>query len=85
LNISKIRLLFPVSFTIEHNVGIAEYYLYMGFAADLLKYVVCNIGIRTPLKLANYFRFVSQTKCEEEARFLNRLQNLVKIGKELWT
>jgi len=39
LHISKIRFLFPVSFAIEHKVGIAEFYLYMGFAADLLKNV----------------------------------------------
>ena len=35
LHISKNRFLFPVSFTIEHKVGIVEFYLYMGFAADL--------------------------------------------------
>jgi len=49
--ISKIRFLFPVSFTI------AECYLYMGFAADLLKksghksLKTAEIGIRTPLKI----------------------------------
>ena len=32
--------LFPVSFTVEYKFGIAEFYLYMGFAADLLKNVV---------------------------------------------
>jgi len=40
LHISKIRFLFPVSFTIEHKVGIVEFYLYMGFGADLLKNMV---------------------------------------------
>ena len=40
LHISKIRFLFPDSFTIESNVGIAVFYLYMGFAADLLENVV---------------------------------------------
>ena len=40
LHISKIRFLFPVSFTIEHKVGIAEFYVYVGFGADLLKNVV---------------------------------------------
>ena len=40
LHISKIRFLFPISFTIEYKVGIAEFYLYMGFADDLLKNVV---------------------------------------------
>ena len=40
LHISKILLLFPVSFTIEYIVSIAEFYLYMGFAADMLKNVV---------------------------------------------
>jgi len=40
LHISKIRFLFPVSFAIECKVGIAEFYWYMGFGADLLKNVV---------------------------------------------
>ena len=40
LHISKIRFLLPVSFTIEYKVGIAEFYLYMGFGANLLKNVV---------------------------------------------
>ena len=40
LHISKIRFLFPVSFTIEHKVGSAEFYLYVQFGADLLKNVV---------------------------------------------
>jgi len=40
LHISKIRFLFPVSFTIEYNVGIAEFYLYVGFGADQLKNMV---------------------------------------------
>jgi len=40
LHISKIRFLFPVSFTIEYKVGIAEFYLYTGFGADLLKNIV---------------------------------------------
>jgi len=37
LHISKIQFLFPFSFTIGHKVGIAEFYLYMGFGADLWK------------------------------------------------
>ena len=37
LHISKIRFLFPVSLTIECKVGIAQFYLHMGFCADLLK------------------------------------------------
>jgi len=37
LHISKILFLFLVSFTIEYKVGIAEFYLYMGFGTDLLK------------------------------------------------
>jgi len=57
LHVSKIRLLFPVSFTTEGKVGIAEFYLYMGFGVDLLK-KTAEIGIRTPLKSASYFRFV---------------------------
>ena len=40
LHISEIRFLFPVSLTIEYKVSIAEFYLYMGFGADLLKNVV---------------------------------------------
>jgi len=44
-----------------------------------------EIRIRTPLKSANYFRFVSQTIGVEATTFLSRMQNLVKIGKELWT
>ena len=42
LHISKIWFLFPVSFTIEYKVGIAEVYLNMGFGADLLKNVASN-------------------------------------------
>jgi len=44
-----------------------------------------KIRIRTSLKSANYFRFVSQTTGVEATTFLNRMQNLVKIGEELWT
>jgi len=47
LHISKIRFIFPVSFTIEYiasiaedKVSIAEFYVYMGFGADVLKTVV---------------------------------------------
>jgi len=40
LHISKIRFLFPVSFTIEYKDGIAEFYLCVRFRADVLKYVV---------------------------------------------
>jgi len=40
MHISKIPFLFPVSFTIEYKVGIAEFYLYMGYGADLLKNMV---------------------------------------------
>jgi len=39
-HISKIRFLFPVSVTIEYKVGIAEFYPYMRFGADLLTNVV---------------------------------------------
>jgi len=60
----------------------------MGFGIDLLKcsdhsLKIAEIGIRTPLKLANYFRFVSQTIGVEAITFVSRMQNLVKIGKEL--
>jgi len=39
LHISKIPFQYPVSFTIEYKIGI-EFYVYVGFAADLLKNVV---------------------------------------------
>jgi len=64
----------------------------MRFGADLLKNVVtmqslktAEIGIRTPLKSANYFRFVSQTTGDEATTFLSRKQNFVTISKELST
>jgi len=44
-----------------------------------------EIGIHTPLKSANYSRFVSQTIGIDMTTFLSRMQNLVKIGKELLT
>jgi len=56
LHISKIWFLFPVSSTIEWKVGIAEFYLHMGFGTDLLK-KTAEIGIHTLLKSASYFRF----------------------------
>jgi len=92
LHISKIQFLYPVSFTTEYKVGIAEFYLYMGFGADVLKNVVTRAwklsksNFRTPLKSENYFWFVSLTiGVELEATtFLSRMQNLLKIGKELW-
>jgi len=67
LHISKIGFLFPVSLTIEHKVGIAEFYLYMGFAADLLKMWSPepeNCRNRNPhnYKIANYFREIQQTR-----------------------
>jgi len=40
LYISKIRFQFPISLTIEYKVGIAEFYLYMGFGANLLNNAV---------------------------------------------
>jgi len=62
----------------------------MGSDADLLSVERCGhhslktaeIQIRTPLKLANCFRFVSQIAVDATT-FLSGLQNLVKIGKEL--
>jgi len=63
----------------------------MECGADLLKKCghqslkTAEIGIRTPLKSENYFQFVSQTIRVEKTTFLNRMQNLVKIVKELWT
>ena len=57
-HISKIRFLFPVSFTVEYKVCIAEFYPYVRFGADLLKKCghqrlkTAKIGIRTPLKSA---------------------------------
>jgi len=91
LHISKIQFLFPFSLTTEYKVGIAEFYLYMGYGAGLLKKCghqslkTAEIGIRTPLKSANYFPCVSQTTGVDATTFLRRMQNLVKIGKELWT
>jgi len=43
LHISKIRFLFPVSFNIECKVGIGEFYLHIGFGADLLKNVAVGL------------------------------------------
>ena len=40
LHLPNIRFLFPVSFIVEYKVGIAEFYPYVGFRADLLKNVV---------------------------------------------
>jgi len=40
LHISKTLFLSPVSFTVEYKVSIAEFYLCVGFGADLLKNVV---------------------------------------------
>ena len=40
LHLSKIRFLFPVLFTVEYKVGIAEFYQYMGSDAELLKGVL---------------------------------------------
>ena len=37
------------------------------------------------LKLANYFRFVSQRTDVNATTFMSCMQNLVQIGKELWT
>ena len=37
MHLPKIRFLFPVSFTVEYKVGIAEFYLLMGSDAELLK------------------------------------------------
>jgi len=61
----------------------------MGFGADLLKNVIrsperktAEIGICTSLKSENYFHFVSRVK---PTTFLSRMQNWVKISKELWT
>jgi len=81
LHISKILFLFPVSFTIEHKVGIAEFYLYMGFAADMLKIVVTrawncqNRNLHTskiakllPVCLSNN-RCRSYHICEPHAKF----------------
>jgi len=65
LYISNIRFLFPVSFTIEYKVATAEFYLFMGLGSvekfGLQSLKTAEIGIRTALKSANYFRFVSQT------------------------
>ena len=90
MHISKIRFLFPVSFTIEYKVGIAELYLYTGFGAFVGKCghqspKAAKIGIPTPLKLANYFQFLLQIIGDEATTFLSCTQNFVKLGEELWT
>jgi len=51
--------------------------------STLQKYA--KIEICTPLKLAIYFRFVSETIAVESTKFSSGMQNLVKIGKELRT
>jgi len=58
LHLSKIRILFPVSLTIEYKVN-ADQWRCVG------KYVHYNcktakIGCCTSLKLLSYFRFVSE-------------------------
>ena len=64
----------------------------MEFCADLFKddcgdhdqsLKTAKIGICTSLKL-NIFRSVSETMTVEPTTFLSHVQNLVKIGKELW-
>ena len=42
-----------------------------------------NMNLHTS-EIENYFRFVSQTIGVEATILLIRMQNLVKIGKELW-
>jgi len=44
-----------------------------------------EIRIRTPLKLANYFRSVSQRTGVNATIFISRMQKLMKNGEELWT
>jgi len=59
----------------------------MGLGGDLSKKCAlqslktAEIGIRTSLKSANCFQFVSQIGVDAPT-FLSRLQSLVKIGKE---
>ena len=54
LHISKILFLFPVSFTIEHKVGIAEFYMYVGLiGAELLKNVVTTAWKLSKLESAH--------------------------------
>jgi len=81
----------PVSFTIAYKVGIAEFYLYVGFGTDLLKNVVTRAGklpksdsaqptnSQTTSGLSHKKTGVDASTC------MSRMQNLVKIGKELWT
>jgi len=51
--ISKIWFLFPVSVTIKYKVGIAEFYLYIRFGADLLTNVVTRARILPKLESAH--------------------------------
>ena len=71
LHISKTRFLFPVLFTVEYKVGIAEFYLYMGSDADLLKGV-----------LTRAWKLPKSQIGVDATTFLSRLQNLVKNGKQ---
>jgi len=89
LHIPKIRFVFLVSFTIK-PVGIAEFYLYMGFGAGLLKMWSLepenyrNQNPRT-FKIGKLLPVVSQRIAVEATTFLSRMQNLSNIGKKkLW-
>ena len=87
LHIRKIRFLFPVLFTVEYQLVIAEFSLYVGFGANLLKMwspepEYCQNRNPHISKMANYFRFVSQTIGVEATTFLSHMQNLVQIRKE---
>ena len=87
LHISEIQLIFLVSFTIEHKVGIVEFYLYMAFGGDLLSSKPENCRNRnTHTSKIGKLLPVWLSKIDVEGTtFLSCMQNLVKIGKELWT
>jgi len=81
LHISKIRFLFPVSFTIEYKIFVAEFYQYVRLGADLLKNVVTRawklqngnahtskIGKLLPVCLSSHRRRIDHI-CEPHAKF----------------
>ena len=85
------RFLFPVSSFYRVQSQQRLLFAIYGF---LCRYVekhgvqslkTANLGIRTSLKSRIYFQFVQQTIGDDATTFPSRMQNFVKIGKELRT